>query len=399
VIGEHRATSIDREGRHVDFDLTTEQQQIRELARDFCDAEVATRARELDRSEAFPEDLVPKLFEMGFLAAPIPEEYGGMGLDYLSYGLIVEELGRTDASIRSMVSVNTGLVSLSILTWGTEEQRQEWLPRLASEGLGAFGLTEPDAGSDPSRMTTSAKRDGDDWVLNGSKMFITNGSRGILTVVYAQTDPAKGSKGITAFLVPQDSPGYEGHPIHGKLGLRAGDTAEISLTDVRVPDRYRLGEVGEGLKIALSSLDSGRYSLAAGATGICQASLDAALRYAGEREQFGRKIASFQLVQQLIAEIYLDVEAARALYWKVAWKHEKGERHTIESSVAKTFCSEAAVRCADKAVQVHGGYGYIDEYPVARYLRDARVLTLYEGTSQIQRLLLGRQLTGENAFV
>jgi alkylation response protein AidB-like acyl-CoA dehydrogenase len=383
----------------VDFDLTTEQQHIRDVARDFCDREVATRARELDRAEAFPDDLVPKLFEMGFLAAPIPEEYGGMGLDYLSYGLIVEELGRTDASIRSMVSVNTGLVSGSILHWGTDEQRQEWLPRLSSEGLGAFALTEPDAGSDPSRMKTSARRDGDDWVLNGSKMFITNGSRGILTVVYAQTDPDKGAKGITAFLVPQDSPGYEGHPIHGKLGLRAGDTAEIALTDVRVPDRYRLGEVGDGLKIALNSLDNGRYSLAAGATGICQAALDASLRYAEEREQFGQKIASFQLVQQLISEIYLDVEAARLLYWKVAWKHDKGERHTIESSVAKTFCSEAAVRCADKAVQVHGGYGYIDEYPVARYLRDARVLTLYEGTSQIQRLLLGRHLTGTNAFV
>jgi alkylation response protein AidB-like acyl-CoA dehydrogenase len=393
----------------LDFDLTDEQEAIRRLARDFCDAEVATRARDLDREEAFPDELVPKLFEMGFLGAPIPEEYGGMGVDYLSYGLIVEELGRTDASIRSMVSVNTGLVSLSILKWGTDEQKQEWLPRLTSEGLGAFALTEPDAGSDPSRMKTSAKRDGDDWVLNGSKMFITNGSRGILSVVYAQTDPSKGAQassseavrrgsGITAFLVPQGSEGYEGIPIHGKLGLRAGDTAEISLTDVRVPDRYRMGEVGDGLKIALSSLDSGRYSLAAGATGICQASLDAALRYADEREQFGRKIASFQLVQQLLAEIYLDVEAARALYWKVAWKHEKGERHTIESSVAKTFCSEAAVRCADRAVQVHGGYGYIDEYPVARYLRDARVLTLYEGTSQIQRLLLGRQLTGENAF-
>jgi alkylation response protein AidB-like acyl-CoA dehydrogenase len=383
----------------VDFDLSTEQQHIRQVARDFCDAEVATRARDLDREEAFPDDLVPKLFEMGFLGAPVPEEYRGMGLDYLSYGLIVEELGRTDASIRSMVSVNVGLVASAVLRWGTEEQKQEWLPRLTSEGLGAFGLTEPDAGSDPSRMKTSAKRDGDGWVLNGSKMFITNGSRGIMTIVFAQAEPDQGAKGITAFLVPQDSDGYEGIPIHGKLGLRAGDTAEISLVDVRIPDRYRLGEVGDGMKVALGALDNGRFSLAAGATGICQAALDASLRYADERTQFGRKISSFQLVQELIAEIYLDVEAARALYWKVAWKHDKGERHTIESSVAKTFCSEAAVRCADKAVQVHGGYGYIDEYPVARYLRDARVLTLYEGTSQIQRLLLGRHLTGENAFV
>lgn len=384
----------------MDFDLSSEQQQVRELARDFCDAEVAPRARELDRAEAFPDELVPKLFEVGFLGGPVPEEYGGMGLDYLSYGLVVEELGRTDPSIRSMVSVNVGLTALSILRWGTEEQRREWLPRLCREGLGAFGLTEPGAGSDPSSMTTGASRDGDDWIINGAKMFITNGSRGIVTIVFARTEPAGSDKGpgITAFLVPQDAPGYEGVPIHGKLGLRAGDTAEVVLRDVRVPDSARLGEVGAGLKVALSALDSGRYSLAAGATGICQAALDAATRYADERIQFGRKIASFQLVQQLLAEIYLDLEAARALYWKVAWRHDKGERHTIESSVAKTFCSEAAVRCADRAVQVHGGYGYVDEYPVARLLRDARVLTLYEGTSQVQRLLLGRHLTGENAF-
>jgi alkylation response protein AidB-like acyl-CoA dehydrogenase len=382
----------------VDFDLTEQQQQIRRLAKDFCDREVAPGARDLDRSEAFPDELVPKLFETGFLGAPIPEAYGGMGLDYLSYGLIVEELGRTDASIRSMVSVNVGLVASTILHWGNEEQRQEWLPRLTGEGLGAFGLTEPDAGSNPAAMKTGASRDGDDWILNGSKMFITNGSRGVVTIVFAKTAGGEGSKGITAFLVPQDSAGYEGTPIHGKLGLRAGDTAEISMRDVRIPDRYRLGEVGDGLKIALAALDNGRYSLAAGATGICQAALDASVRYADQRVQFGKKISAHQLVQELIAEIFLDVEAARALYWKVAWKHEKGERHTIESSVAKTFCSEAAVRCADKAVQVHGGYGYVDEYPVARYLRDARVLTLYEGTSQIQRLLLGRHLTGENAF-
>jgi alkylation response protein AidB-like acyl-CoA dehydrogenase len=383
----------------VDFDLTSEQQQFRELARDFCDKEVAPHARELDRTEAFPSELVPKLFELGFLGITVPEEYGGLGLDYLSYGLVVEEFGRTDASIRSLVSVNTGLACTCVLNWGTEEQKREWLPRLTSEGLGAFGLTEPNAGSDPASMTTSARRDGDDWVLNGSKMWITNGSRGILTILFAQTDPSRGAKGITAFLVPQDSPGYQGVPIHGKLGLRAGDTAEISLTDVRVPDANRLGEVGDGLKIALNALDSGRYSLAAGCTGISQACLDAAVRYAGEREQFGRKIASFQLVQALISEIYLDLEASRALYWKVAWKHDKGERHTVESSVAKTFCSEAAVRSADRAVQVHGGYGYSDEYPVGRYLRDARVTTLYEGTSQVQRLLLGRHLTGENAFV
>jgi alkylation response protein AidB-like acyl-CoA dehydrogenase len=396
----------------VDFDLTQEQEEVRKLARAFCDAEVAPGARERDRDEHTPQELLRQLFEVGFLGAVIPEAYGGMGLDYLSYGLVLEELGRTDASLRSTVGVSVGLAGLTILEWGTTEQRQEWLPRLCAEGLGAFGLTEPGAGSDPASMTTGASRDGGDWILNGAKMWITNGSTGIFTIVFARTEGSGGraatagpgeelrsGSGITAFLVPQDSAGYEGIPIHGKLGVRAADSAEVVLRDVRVPDSYRLGEVGAGLKIALAALDSGRYSLASGCVGICQACLDAAVRYADERIQFGRKISSFQLVQQLIADIYLDLEASRALAWKVAWKHMKGERHTIESSVAKTFCSEAAVRNADRAVQVHGGYGYSDEYPVGRYLRDARVTTLYEGTSQIQRLLLGRHLTGESAFV
>ncbi|WP_370327667.1 acyl-CoA dehydrogenase family protein [Euzebya sp.] len=380
----------------MDLSLSDTQAGIKQLAKDFCDRELAPNARELDRTEAYPEELVPKLFEVGFLGATIPEEHGGMGLDYLSYGLIVEEAGRTDASVRSMISVNLGLVASSILNYGTDEQKAEWLPRLAGErdpGLGAFGLTEPDHGSDPSSMTSFARRDGEDWVINGSKMWITNGSRGVLTVVYANTDD-----GITAFLVPQDADGYEGRPLHGKLGLRAGDTAEVTLTDVRVPGDAVLGEVGRGLRIALHSLDNGRMSLAAGCTGISQACLDASLAYAAEREQFGKPIAGFQLVQELLSDIYLDLEASRSLWQKVAWLHDLGERHTIESSVAKTFCSEAAVRNANRAVQVHGGYGYSDEYPVGRYLRDARVTTLYEGTSQIQRLLLGRHLTGVSAF-
>lgn len=382
----------------MDFDLTPEQDQVRKLAREFCDAEVAPGARERDREERFDERLLAELREVGFLGATVDEQYGGMGLDYLSYGLLIEELGRTDAALRSTVSVNVGLVCTILSTWGDEQQKGEWLPRLAGEGLGAFGLTEPDHGSDPASMQTAARRDGSGWVLDGAKMWITNGSRGILTVVFAQTEPGSGAKGITAFLVPQDTPGYDARPLHGKLGLRGNDTAEVALTGVRVPDTARIGEVGAGMKIALGALDSGRYSLAAGATGIAQASLDAAVRYAGERRQFGKPIARHQLVQELLADIFLDVQAARALYWKVAWKHSKGERHTVESSVAKTYCSEAAVRSADRAVQVHGGYGYSDEYPVGRYLRDARVLTLYEGTSQIQRLLLGRHLTGESAF-
>ncbi len=362
---------------------------------------MAPGAKERDADESFPDDLVKQLFEVGFLGSTIGEEHGGMGLDYVSYGLIVEELGRTDPSMRSLVSVSTGLAGTIVRDFGSDEQRSSWLPRLATEGLGAFGLTEPGAGSNPAEMRTRARQDGgpgSDWVLDGSKMWITNGSRGLFTIVFAQTDPERGAKGITAFLVPQDVEGYSGTPIHDKLGLRAGDTAEVVLESVHVSDAHRIGEVGEGMRIALSALDSGRYSLACGATGLSQACLDQALSYAGEREQFGKPIAGHQLVQELIADIYLDLQASRALCWKVGAAHDAGRRHTMESSVAKTFCSEAAVRNADRAVQVHGGYGYSGEYPVGRYLRDARVLTLYEGTSQIQRLLLGRQLTGVNAF-
>ncbi len=280
----------------MDFDLTQEQEQVWKLAREFCDAEVAPGARDRDRSEHTPPELLAKLFEVGFMGAAIPQQYGGMGLDALSYGLIVEELGRADASLRSIVGVNVGLVGLTILRFGTPEQREEWLPRLCGEGVGAFGLTEPDAGSDPSSMRTGASRDGGDWILNGAKMWISNGSTGLLTLVFARAD-----EGVTAFLVPQDAPGYDANPIHGKLGLRAADTAEVVLRDVRVPDRHRLGDVGQGLKIALTALDSGRYSLAAGCTGISQACLGAAVRYADERIQFGRKIGSFQLIQELIS--------------------------------------------------------------------------------------------------
>ena len=382
----------------MDLELTEQQAQTRRLARDFCNAEVAPRARDADRAERCPDELVEALLQAGFLGGPIPERYGGQGWDHLTYGLVAEELGRADASIRSLVSVSAGLVGSCLLEWGTEEQKQEWLPRLSREGLGAFGLTEPGAGSDPGSMTTGASRDGDDWILNGAKRWIGNGSRGILTVVFAQTDAAPGGRGITAFLVPQDAPGYESTPLSGKLGHRAADTAEVVLRDLRVPGRARLGEVGEGLRIALTALDTGRYSVAAGCTGISQACLDAALRYADERSQFGRRISGFQMVQALLSDIHIDLEASRALYWKVGWMHDSGQRHTLESSVAKTFCSEAAIRNADRAVQVHGGNGYVDEHPVGRYLRDARGTALYEGTSQIQRLLIGRHLTGQNAF-
>jgi alkylation response protein AidB-like acyl-CoA dehydrogenase len=378
--------------------VTEELDQLRATMRDFCDREVRPGARDRDRDESFPTDLVKQMVDIGILGAAIPEEFGGMGLDAHGYQIVIEELGAADSSLRSMASVNLGLVGMSIMRWGTREQQERWLPELAAGNLGAFGLTEPDAGSNPSQMTSKAVRDGDGWVINGAKVYITNGSLGAVTMVFARAFDGSDDLGITCFLTPQDSDGYEGRQIHGKLGLRSGDTAEISLQDVRVGDDAVLGEVGGGMKVALSALDNGRFSLSAGCVGTCREALEVGLRYATERSQFGKPIASFQLVQELLAQIHVDYEAAKALVDKVAVRKAAGERFTMEVSTAKLFATEAAVRCADRAVQIHGGHGYIDEYPVQRMLRDARVTTLYEGTSQIQHLIIGRQLTGISAF-
>jgi alkylation response protein AidB-like acyl-CoA dehydrogenase len=372
---------------------------LRETVRDFCDREVRPTARDRDRAESFPAQLLPGLAELGILGAAIPEELGGAGLDDAGYRVVIEELGAADSSIRSLVSVNVGLFGKSVLAWGTEEQQQRWLPAACRGELGAFGLTEPGAGSNPSEMRSRAVRDGDDWVIDGSKIFISNGTLGAVTMVFARAVVEGEDHGITCFLVPQDAPGYTGRQIHGKLGLRSGDTADISLEGVRVPADAVLGEVGKGMKVALSALDNGRFSLAAGAVGLAREALEVSLRYAGEREQFGEPIARRQLVQELLAAMHVDVQAASALVDRVVVARRDRERATMEISTAKLFATEASVRCADRAVQVHGGYGYIDEYPVQRLLRDARVTTLYEGTSQIQHLILGRLLTGENAFV
>jgi len=385
----------------MDFDLTPEQEMARQTAREFADREIAPFAREWDRSEEMDRSIIAKLAAVGFLGAAIPEEYGGAGFDSLSYCLLIEELGRTDSSVRGVVSVNNGLVGKTVLKWGTEEQRREWLPRLASgEALGCYGLTEPGTGSDAGSLITRADRDGlGDWRITGSKIFITNGTWAKVALIFARTGPAdSGPKGITCFLVPTESEGFSSTPITGKLGLRGQDTAELTLDGVRVPDPSRLGGEGEGFKVAMSALDAGRMSLAAGCVGIAQGCLEASVAYAKDRTQFARPIARFQLVQELIADIAVETEAARLLTWRVAALADADRPHRLESSCAKYFASEVAVRAANAAVQVHGGYGYIDEYPVGKYLRDARVTTLYEGTSQIQKLIIGRELTGENAF-
>jgi alkylation response protein AidB-like acyl-CoA dehydrogenase len=331
----------------------------------------------------------------------VPEEYGGSGGDHLSYCLVTEELGRGDSSVRGIVSVSLGLVGKTILAWGDEEQKRAWLPRLTSgDAVGCFGLTEPGTGSDAGNLATRAVRDGDSdgWIVHGSKMFITNGTWADVVLLFARTNDTPGHRGVSAFLVPADTPGLTRRTLHGKLGLRGQATAELVLDGVRVPAGAMLGPEGKGFSIAMSALAKGRMAVAAGSVGIAQAALDAAVGYAGEREQFGSTIAHHQLVQELLSDTAVDVDAARLLTWRVADLIDRGEEFATAASKAKLFASEAAVRAANIAVQVFGGYGYIDEYPVGKLLRDARVMTLYEGTSQIQKLIIGRALTGVSAF-
>ena len=383
----------------MDLTLNDEQRAALDAFRRWVDDVVVPRAQENDRLERFPQEALDGLRQTGWIGLTIPESYGGGGADPMSYGLLVEELGRGDANVRSIVSVHLGLVAGSVARWGTDEQKSRWLPLMATgEALGCFCLTEPDHGSDPASLQSTARRDGDSYVLDGRKMFITNGGIAGVALVMARTG-GPGAKGVSAFLVDTSLPGWSTLPVHGKLGIRACDTAEVTLDGVRVPASALLGNEGDGIKVALSALDDGRFSLAASCTGLAQRCLDVMTAYSLQRRQFGKPIASFQLIQELIADTAVDVSAARLLTWQVADKKQRGEKHTLESSMAKYFASEAAVRAANAAVQVHGGYGYVDEFVVGKLLRDARVTTLYEGTSQIQKLLIGRAITGESAFV
>ncbi|MEV7889405.1 acyl-CoA dehydrogenase family protein [Streptomyces sp. NPDC002817] len=383
----------------MNLGLSEEQEAVRQLARDFVDREIAPHVIAWDRAEEVDRSIVKKLGDVGFLGLTIDEEYGGSGGDHLAYCLVTEELGRGDSSVRGIVSVSLGLVAKTIAVWGSEDQKRRWLPGLTAGSLvGCFGLTEPGTGSDAGNLVTRAVRDGDDYVINGTKMFITNGTWADVVLLFARSTDAPGHKGVSAFLIPTDTPGLSRRTIHGKLGLRGQTTAELVLEDVRVPATAMLAPEGKGFSVAMSALAKGRMSVAAGCVGLAQAALDAAVKYAGEREQFGRTIAHHQLVQELISDIAVDVDAARLLTWRVADLIDRGEPFTTESSKAKLFASEAAVRAANNALQVFGGYGYIDEYPAGKLLRDARVMTLYEGTSQIQKLVIGRALTGVSAF-
>jgi alkylation response protein AidB-like acyl-CoA dehydrogenase len=382
------------------LELTDEQRAVREMARKFAEEYIVPVARDNDVHERFPGDIIAKMGELGLLGGPVPVEYGGAGLDYISHALITEEIGKACSSVRTTISVQISLVELTLARWGTEAQKRRYLPALCSGQLiGCFGLTEPNAGSDPAAMATTAVADGDHWVLNGQKTWISNGGVAGLAIVFAQTDKSKGHRGIGAFLVERGTPGFSSRDIHGKLGLRASNTAELRFEDCRIPRDQVLGAVGDGFKVAMSALDNGRYSVAAGCVGICQGCVEASVRYAKARRQFGRPIGSFQLVQDLIARMIVDTEAARLLVFRAGHLKNQGVRCSREVSIAKYFASEAAVRCALDAIQVHGAYGYSNEYPVERYLRDAKVATIYEGTSQIQKLLIASHDLGIRAFV
>ena len=388
----------------MDLSLDEEHAALRGLAADFTDREIVPHAGDWDRAESVDRGIIKRLGALGLLGLTIPEEYGGSGGDHFAYVLALEELGRGDSSVRGIVSVSLGLIAKSINHYGTEEQKHEWLPRLcAGDALGCFALTEPDTGSDAANLTTKAVRDGGgeagggDWLITGSKMFITNGTWAEVALVFARSGEP-GHRGITAFLVPLESAGVTRREIHGKLGLRGQATAELTFDHVRVPDSARLGPEGKGFSVAMSALAKGRMSVAAGCVGIAEAALRHAVRHATERIQFGKPIAHRQLVQELISDIAVDVDAARLLVWRVADLIDRGQPFARESSMAKLFASEAAVRAANNALQVFGGYGYIDEYPVGKLVRDARVMTLYEGTSELQKLLIGRAHTGINAI-
>jgi alkylation response protein AidB-like acyl-CoA dehydrogenase len=383
----------------MDFDLTEEQKMIQDTIRKFATEEIAPVASENDKKAQFPRDIFMKLAELGFMGTPIPEEYGGAGFDFISHAIVAEEIGRVDSSLRGTYSVQVSLVELPLNKYGNEEQKKKYLTKLTSgEWIGCFGLTEPNAGSDPASMISTAKEDGDFYILNGQKTWITNAGIADVAIVYAKTDPNAGAKGITAFIVEKDFEGYSTRDLHDKLGLRASNTGEIFLEDCRVPKENILGELNKGFKIALGTLDFGRYTVAAGCVGLAQGCIDICKAYAKERIQFDKPIASFQLVQQMIADMVVECEAGRLLVYRAGHLKNKGEPNTRETSIAKYYCSEMANRVAYKAIQIHGGYGFSGEYDVERFYRDARINTLYEGTSQIQQLIIGAFELGIRAF-
>lgn len=379
----------------MDFTLSNDHKMVKEMVYAFTRQEVLPIIQTHDRNHTFPHELLPKMAELGFMGVCLPVRYGGAGMDYLSLGLVSEGLEYGDSSVRETIAVHLGLHALPIFQWGTEEQKRRFLPPLATgEKLACFGLTEPGAGSDVAAMTSRARRDGSDYILSGEKMWITLADIADRILVFAKTDPDKGTRGITAFILERGWQGLTTGTIEGKMGVHASNTGWVSMQDVRVPASHRLGEEGEGFKIAMSALDNARYGVAAGAVGIIKACLDESIRYARERKTFGKPIIEYQLVQQMLAQMQQSIDVGELLVWKAGWLKNQGIRNTRETSMAKWVCTDAARRAADDAVQIHGAYGYSDEYNVERHLRNTKSAVIYEGTSQIHTLMQAAYATG-----
>ena len=376
----------------LDFRLGEDHAQIRAMVRELCEGEFAAQAARWDQETIYPAEAMAQLAELGFFGLLVPEEYGGVAYDAVAYALALEELARVSAGLSVMISVHNSVCCWPIAKFGTDEQKQRFLPLLTSGTLGAFSLSEPGAGSDAGALRCAARRDGDHYVLNGTKNWVTNGAFAGAIVLFARTGPETGNKGITAFVVTPDLPGFSVGKHEDKMGLRASVTTELALQDCRVPVANRLGEEGQGFKIAMSTLDGGRIGIAAQALGIAGAAFEEAVRYSKARETFGRKLHEHQPVAFMLAEMERRVAAARLLMMRAAWKRSLGVPHLIDASMAKLYASEAATYCAHRAIQVHGGYGYVKEYPVERYYRDARVTEIYEGASEIQRIVIAREL-------
>jgi alkylation response protein AidB-like acyl-CoA dehydrogenase len=377
----------------MDLKLSDDQQLLRRSVREFAEAELGPHVMEWDEAQHFPESLVGKMAALGLMGVQLPEAYGGSAMSAVDYCVCIEELARVDPAVALSVAAHNGLCSAHIFLFGTEAQKQRYLPPLArGEMLGAWGLTEPTAGSDAAGTRTIAVRDGDTWVINGAKTFITHGSTGGVMVVMAVTDRARGNRGISAFIVSKGTPGMTPGRKENKLGMRASDTSEVVFAECRVPHDQLLGQEGQGFVNAMQVLDAGRTGIAALSVGLAQGAFEAAVRYAKERRQFGQPIAAFQAIQWKIADLATRIEAARLLTWRAAWLKDHGRRMTRESAEAKLFASEVAVRAADECVQIHGGYGFVKDYPAEKFFRDVKLLTIGEGTSEIQRLVIARQL-------
>jgi glutaryl-CoA dehydrogenase (non-decarboxylating) len=379
----------------VDFALTDENRLVQGAARAFAEAEILPNIRRWDEEGGFPRELFGRLAEQGFLGAPIPERWGGSGIDYISFALLCEELERADTSFRVIQSVHVGLNSLALLQWATDEQKERWLvPQARGEKLATFGLTEPGVGTDAANLAATARRDGAGYRLNGQKLWISLADLADHFLVFASTDRSKGWRGVTAFLLERGMPGLSTGTLHGKLGIRAGNTGLINMDDVAVPEEHRIGEEGEGFLIAMSAIDQGRYTVAAGAVGLAQACLDASLAYARQRQTFGQEIGRHQLVQQMLAKMAAGTEMGRLLVWRAGWLKNQGLRNTRETSLAKWHATDHAVQSALDAIQVHGANGYSNEFPVERYLRNAKAAVIYEGTSQLHTIIQAEYALG-----